>query len=141
MCWTERRVGDLGRDMTAVWLAADNGNDLIESLDVASERGVISGEIFDALRDFLKDGTPFSFDSALVDLKKRGYLRRVGRLAHSTTLHKFYCLLWKRVKKNSALPTDAELMREGCVAMIVLIQDWSLGCDGSNSLLINRVGE
>ena len=110
--------------MRAVWEAADDGNDLIGSLDVASDRGVISPQIFDVLRDHLNDGAPYSFDSALVDLNRHGHLRGArGHLALSTPLHKFYCLLWNRVETERALPTDDELRREGCVVTLAMIQD------------------
>ena len=123
-------LGNLGRDMKAVWIAAGDGSsylDAVKSFRAAELNSVISKVAKKELKKLWKLDDAARFIDYLDDLD-------VGPTS-------FFFTLWECMRRKQRLPSDNELLESQCVAMIVLIQDWSLGCDGSNSLLINRVGE
>ena len=118
--------------MRAVWEAAARAPvdvALIMSMRMARTKRVITEEQRGRLSTLHGEGNHWAFTSELASLE--GGIRGGN----------FYYLLWTTLSR-SRLPTDDELILEGCVVMIEMIRDsdGSMRCDGYNSLRIIRVG-
>ena len=104
-------VGDLGRAMRAVWIAAGDGSDYpnaVKSFQTALACRVISGPVKMELKRLWKlaDANPF------ID-----YLDELGN-----DPIRFYFTLWQSMRSNQRLPNNTDLRVRQCVTMIEMIR-------------------
>ena len=92
----------------AVWAASGNGTRLIPSMEAALKRNAIS-------RDWLRRLLAKARESPGELLHP--FELELATLKHSGVLDPFYCLLWTTMCRDGHLPTDAELLDEGCVIL------------------------